>query len=253
MAVIWQKTENEDHYEVRTAGNSLRLYKNGVFHSQWNAQRPLSNGVWDLLFLPALFLPEGDVKRVLLLGVGGGAVINQFTTLLKPQKIVGVELDPVHLQVAKSHFLVDQQSVELCQADAIDWLKAYRGEKFDFIIEDLFTEEGGEPVRVAAATTEWFRLLLKNLQRQGTLVINFEGKAQMRESSESYLAAKGARPDVRYQLNQPTYGNSVCAYMGQPVSPATLRRNLDNLLSHYPDCRAGAQRFQLRKVILPKN
>ena len=98
MAVIWEQKTTGCHYEVRTAGNSVRLYKDGVFHSQWNDQRPLSNGVWDLLFLPTLFLPEPNIQRVLVLGVGGGAVINQFSRLLSPCNIVGVELDAVHIK-----------------------------------------------------------------------------------------------------------------------------------------------------------
>ena len=82
MAVVWQTVERGDHYQVRTAGHSVRLYKNDVFHSQWNETRPLSGGVWDLLFLPSLFVPSGSVKRVLVLGVGGGAVIRQYLTFL---------------------------------------------------------------------------------------------------------------------------------------------------------------------------
>ncbi len=252
MAVIWQKTVEENHYEVRMAGNSIRLYKNRVFHSQWNPHRPLSNGVWDLLFLPALFFPKATIKRVLLLGVGGGAVINQFTTLLGPEKVVGVELDPVHLKIANEHFCVSQASVDLRLADAVDWLRNYRGEKFDFIIEDLFIEQDGEPVRAIEATQLWFSSLLKHLSIDGTLVINFEDSRQMRDSSAAYLEAKGKRPDIRYQLNQPAYGNSVCAYMGSAVSPATLRQNLEATLGGYPECRANGQRFRLRKVVSPK-
>ena len=56
MAIVWSKVVGDSQYEVRTAGQSIRLYKDGVFHSQWNARRPLAGGVWDLLFIPALFL-----------------------------------------------------------------------------------------------------------------------------------------------------------------------------------------------------
>ena len=42
MAILWQQTIDGNHYEVRTAGGSVRLYRNGVNHSQWNPKRPLS-------------------------------------------------------------------------------------------------------------------------------------------------------------------------------------------------------------------
>lgn len=249
MAVIWQRKTAENHYEVRTAGNSVRLYKDQVFHSQWNTQRPMSNGVWDLLFLPALLLPDPAVKRVLLLGVGGGAVINQFTHLLSPDQIVGVELDPVHLQVARRFFFVQRDSVTLHHADAIAWLKNYRGEKFDVVIEDLFSEQGGEPVRVATADQAWFRLLKRHLRPGGALVINFEDASQMRASGAAYQSTLNGKPDIRYQFNQPSYGNSVCAFMGDTVSPAILRARLDKLLANYPASRGKSQKFRIRRVV----
>jgi len=249
MAVIWERKTAKCHYEVRTAGNSVRLYKDNVFHSQWNDTRPLSNGVWDLLFLPALLLPDMDINRVLVLGVGGGAVINQFTQLLEPKEIVGVELDAVHLQIAKRYFGVQQRSVELIQADALEWMHNYKGKKFDVIIEDLFTEKGGEPYRVAEATTSWFRALKKHLQPNGVLVVNFEDVAQMRAASVPYQATLNGRPDLRYQFNQPSYGNSVCAFLSEAVTPAAMRRRLDRLLENYPACRAKGQQFRLRRVV----
>jgi len=130
----------------------VRLYKNKVFHSQWNDTRPLSGGVWDLLFLPSLFLPADSVKRILLLGVGGGAVIRQYLSFLTVEEVVGVELDPLHIKIARDYFGVNQPNVVLLQADAIEWVTSYRGPKFDVVIEDLFTEKEGEPVRVADAS-----------------------------------------------------------------------------------------------------
>ncbi len=249
MAVIWSKQAQDHSYEVRQAGNSIRLYKDGVFHTQWNPQRPLSNGVWDLLFLPSLFLPAESVQRVLVLGVGGGAVINQFRHLLAPEHITGVELDPLHLKIAKQHFSVAHDSVQLHCADAIKWLSDYRGEAFDLIVEDLFTERDGEPQRVVTADHKWFSLLLSNLRPGGALVINFEDLQQMRQSGAAYLAAIGGKPDIRYHFNQPTYGNSVCAFLSSPVQPATLRHRLTEVLASYPECRVSGQKFRLRRVV----
>lgn len=209
----------------------------------------MSNGVWDLLFLPALLLPDPHVKRVLLLGVGGGAVINQFTYLLAPEQVVGVELDPVHIQVARRFFKVKQRAVTLHHADAIEWLKGYQGEKFDIIIEDLFTEKHGEPVRVADADQAWFCLLRRHLRPGGALVINFEDASQMRASGAAYQSELNGEPDIRYQFNQPSYGNSVCAFMGDTVSPAILRTRLTELLGDFPACRAKSQKFRIRRVV----
>ena len=55
-------------YEVRSHGASVRLYTNGVFHSQWNEGRPFAGGVWDCLSLPVLYRDPAAVRRVLVLG-----------------------------------------------------------------------------------------------------------------------------------------------------------------------------------------
>lgn len=249
MAVIWRRQTESSLYEVRLAGNSRRLYKDGVFHSQWNHTRPLSNGVWDLLFLPALFNEPQSIKRVLVLGVGGGAIINTFSSLLEPVEIVGVELDPIHIDITRRHFLLPDAPATIHKADALDWVGRYRGERFDVVIEDLFTEQSGEPVKVVASSQSWFRKLRKLLHPGGVLVINFEGPEQMRASGEAYRATLGSDEDIRYQFTQPTYGNSVCAFLRQPGSPAKLRSRLSDLLEHYPACRATGQKFKVRRVV----
>ncbi len=254
MAVIWESCQGDDHYQVRTAGRSVRLYKNQVFHSQWNESRPLSSGVWDLLFLPALLMPENSVKRVLVLGVGGGAVIRQYTTFLPIEHIVGVELDPLHLHVAREHFGLKQSGVELIEANAIDWVKSYRGAKFDVVIEDLFTEADGEPVRVMEASTSWFRQLRKLLHPEGTLIINFEDPAQLRASNQAYVDALSRERegecalDSRFALSLPTYGNCVGAYLSINADPKLLRKKLDTILTGYPACRSSAQKFRIRRI-----
>lgn len=249
MAIVWQSSSGDDHYQVRSAGRSVRLYKNKVFHSQWNDNRPLSGGVWDLLFLPALFLPADSVKRILLLGVGGGAVIRQYLSFLSVEQIVGVELDAMHIKVAREYFGVNQSNVELQQADAIQWVNSYRGPNFDIIIEDLFTEKAGEAVRVVEASEQWYRSLRKLLRPSGALIINFEDPAQLRASSAAYLAAIGKSVDCRYGFTLPTYGNCIGAFLGDEAQPVELRKRLDELLAKYPQSRTSAQKFRVRRVV----
>ena len=49
MAIVWQDTRDGTHYQVRTAGKTLRLYTDGVLHSQYNPVKRLTGSVWDLL------------------------------------------------------------------------------------------------------------------------------------------------------------------------------------------------------------
>ena len=75
MAIIWQKKVRDNLYEVRSAGKSRRLYKNGVCHSQYNPGSIMTGSIWDLLLLPACYQTGVNYKKILVLGVGGGAVI----------------------------------------------------------------------------------------------------------------------------------------------------------------------------------
>ena len=88
-------------YQVRTAGRTRRLYTNGVFHSQYNPANPVTGHVWDLLMIPAFFHAPDSVQRVLVLGVGGGAVIGLLRRFVSPAAVVGFELSPLHVFVAR--------------------------------------------------------------------------------------------------------------------------------------------------------
>jgi spermidine synthase len=78
VSLLWERRIGGTLYQVRNAGRTRRLYTNGVFHSQYNPARPVTGSVWDLLLLPAFFYAPGELRRVLVLGVGGGAVIQQM-------------------------------------------------------------------------------------------------------------------------------------------------------------------------------
>lgn len=244
MAVIWQKVEGDTRYEVRQAGNSLRLYTNGVFHSQYNPKQPVTGNVWDLLMLPAFFHPQ-RIRRVLVLGVGGGAVIRQLNHFLKPELIVGVELNPVHLEVAREHFGVEADNVELHQADAIWWLRQYRGERFDLIIEDLFADSDGDPQRVIAADAPWMRRLLKQLTPKGTLVINFGSAKELKQSAWFSEPGLSQKFPAAFKLTTPLYENAIGTFLREAADSITLRHHL----AEWPELDAAKRGCRLNYAI----
>ncbi|WP_347329535.1 spermidine synthase [Marinimicrobium locisalis] len=226
MALRWLRHEAGVRYEVRSAGGTLRLYSNGVFHSQYNPAQPVTGSVWDLLLLPAFALPAGRPARVLLLGVGGGAVIRQLNTFLSPDLIVGVELNPVHLEVAHGHFGAAANNVCLLEADARQWLAAYRGPSFDLVIDDLFGHVEGEAVRAIAVDTGWCRELMRVLSPEGALVMNFESERQLRRAAlwrEPPLRRHWADGQV---LTTPHYENAIGAFFRQMPDWGDFERRL---------------------------
>jgi spermidine synthase len=226
MSIVWQHCEGESCYQVRRAGGSLRLYTNGVLHSQYNAQRPLTGSVWDLLLLPAFFYAPGAIRRVLVLGVGGGAVIRQLRHFVQPRQIIGVDLSGIHLTIAERFFGVTGPDVQLVRADAARWLRDYAGEPFDMIIDDLFADTDGEPVRAVAAHRQWASLLLDHLAADGVVVSNFPGRADLRYSA--WLQDRRVRAVLRaaFELGNARNHNAVGVFLRRPATTRQLRRRL---------------------------
>lgn len=255
MAIIWQQQKKGVNYEVRSAGRTRRLYTDGVFHSQYNPNTPVTGSVWDLLLLPLFFHPIQSVKRVLVLGVGGGAVINQINHFLSPQQIVAVELNPVHLYVAKRFFSVEANNLELVQGDAIRWVEKYRGEKFDVIIDDLFGEVDGEPSRAVEANERWCQQLSRLVHADGTLVMNFD-TPQARQQSYWWQQRKSSAVKQRwrnsYEFSTELYSNSVGVWTGQRCEKdrGHFIKNLSSfkaLDQSRADCRLSFKRRKLVK------
>jgi len=248
MALIWSKKFSGVQYEVRSAGNSMRLYTDGVFHSQYNPKHILTGHVWDLLMIPAFFYSQNTIKRILVLGVGGGAALHMLRYFVSPEKIIGVELNPVHISVARRFFNLKHKSIELIQANAISWLENYRGEKFDMIIDDLFGEEAGEPVPVVDANRKWFSCMLKHLNKEGVIVRNFISKRDLLDSagvSNNCISSKFAST---FLLTSCLNENFVGVYSRKKVSSSGLRKNLIKTPKLNPNLKTSRLRYRIRQL-----
>ncbi|WP_111641998.1 spermidine synthase [Marinimicrobium alkaliphilum] len=240
MALVWMAQEGGDRYEVRRAGQNLRLYTNGVFHSQYNSRQPVTGGIWDTLMLPALARPPEHCRRVLVLGVGGGAVLRQLQHFVRPTLMVGIELNPVHLSVARRFFGLKGPNIALHQADALTWVDYYQGPLFDLIIDDLFGHVDGEAERVVAPDEHWCGRLIRLLKPEGTLVINCDRPRTLRAAAP--LHGLRAEFTAGWALTVPGYENQVGAFFRAPVDVEDFLRRLRG----WPALDQGRSRCRLR-------
>jgi len=248
VAVIWQKQVDGKRYEVRSAGNSKRLYTDGVFHSQYNPNHSLTGNVWDLISLPSFFMQPEQIRRVLVLGVGGGAVIRQLHRWYPACDITGVELDATHLYIARRFFQVKSPRIELVEADAIEWVNKYRGLPFDLVIDDLFGEQAGEPYRVADANKRWVDRLGKILTPEGMIVMNFISSRELRDSSFFHDPHIKGKYKQIFRLMTSLYENNIGAFLRTPSSVNMLRKHINEhelLASEYATNR---HKYQIRKL-----
>jgi len=81
------------------------------------------------------------VNSILLLGLGGGSVIETLRKDFKySKKIIGVEIDQKIIDIAKEEFeITTDETLEIICADALDFMAA-TDEQFDLIIVDLFID-----------------------------------------------------------------------------------------------------------------
>ena len=245
MTVLWESYVAGTHYSVRQVGASIRLYSNRVFHSQWNPNKPFSGGVWDCLSLPAFYIPNDSVKRVLLLGLGGGAVVRQLQLISDFSELIAVEIDKEHVEIARRWFGVDDSRVKLLRKDAISWLYSYRGAPFDLIIDDLFGhEDEGEPTRACALTSAWTDLLHTHLKRDGLLVVNCVNSKEMKQAIPA-LIDSGFRSGYRWTL--PTYENSIAVLSNKAIHARDWSRNLEKSRLSQPSQKKA--RATLRKPL----
>ncbi len=249
MAIIWSRRLSGVQYEVRSAGNSLRLYTDGVFHSQYNPYRLITGHVWDLLMLPAFFYPANTIRRVLVMGVAGGAVLHQLRHFVAPAEIIGVELNKQHVSIGRRFFDLNKAPISLVEADAVAWLENYQGEPFDMIIDDMFAEEDGEPVPVKEASAEWFACMHRHLGKEGLIVRNFINRKALLRSAPVVDAQTRENFKSIFQFTSQYNENFVAAYLKTAASARQLRHRLCETPGLNPRLKTTRLRYTLRQLL----
>lgn len=200
MAVIYAKQQGQDYYEVRNAGASVRLYSNGVLHSQYNPLHPISGAIWDLLVLPGFFLNKPP-RHVLVLGLGGGTVVHLIRHFFPQCKITCVERESLHIKIAKRFFKLPKD-VTVIHGDAYDVLSNIKNQ-FDWVLDDVFQHVNGEPEREVGFDAV-FSLYQNVLTNDGVLSMNTIGANQLKQ-----LKQTTHRFDQRYVMRHPLYDNAI--------------------------------------------
>ena len=225
-------------YEVRAHGRSVRLYTNGVFHSQWNEERPFAGGVWDCLSLPVLYREPATVRRVLVLGVGGGAVLRQLALLLPDAHLTGIELEGAHLDVARRRFGLGALeagagageggvTATLVEADAVRWLDAPAADDagpFDLVVDDLYGHGAGAPVRAVPLEPDWVGRVVARLAPDGLYVANAVEPAEARRAVPVFADA-GLRHGAHW--SRPAWDNVVTTCSRAALHGRDWSRRLD--------------------------
>ncbi|MEM7366105.1 MAG: hypothetical protein AAF525_18985 [Pseudomonadota bacterium] len=253
MAIIYQRSSKGVSYEVRTAGQSRRLYTNGAFHTQFHPLRTFTYGIWDLLTIPALYVPSQldrvqrsrecrttDAGSALILGVGGGTAIHQCHNLLAIRHTIGVELDPQHLYLAKRFFgLKDLPGLTLVEADATAWVSKHR-QRHTLLVDDLYlhapTGQASltDPVRPALPPADrWLTTLAGRVDNHGVLVQNHLAAPAAARTTRDHGPTLNALFASALLFTTPRYTNGILALYKEPVSARRMARPVRKVLQQF--------------------
>lgn len=108
-------------------------------------------------------------KKILLLGFGAGSVFQLVReTFGREPEIVGVERDPIMLQIYRDYFLHSDANLTLIQADVQTYIQEST-EKFDLILIDVFV---GEHVPNTLFQESFVQFARNALSQSGVLMWN---------------------------------------------------------------------------------
>jgi spermidine synthase len=186
------------HIRVRRDGNLRSLLfvrDNGqeVIESSIDLNQPhrLLLEYTRYMFLSYAVKPRQE--RVLIVGLGGGAMVH-FLTRFDPQvKVDVVEIDPAVVQVAADYFGVRSQgNVNIITVDAFKYL-AESQIPYDVIYMDAFLKPSGDTdstgVPLKLKQVHFYRSLSRTLKPDGLVVFNLNPHAGLREDVQTIASA----------------------------------------------------------------
>jgi spermidine synthase len=156
-----------------------------------------------------------DVKRVLMLGLGGGAITTYLGRFLPNATIDTVELDPGVIDVAKKYFGIRETSnSRLFESDGRVFLNRH-SEPYDLIMVDAFT---GSYIPFHLMTQEFYRLVRDRLAPHGVAAFNIIPSTKLYDSNVRTLKTVFDRVDLYHCDDDAVGGESVIVIA--PLAPA---------------------------------
>ena len=142
------------------------------------------------------------VNSVLVLGMGGGSVIETLRTDFNYIKnIEAVELDPVIVEIAKTEFgITEHKQQKIHCTDAFDFVKT-NTKSFDLIIIDLYIDLD---VPDKFLSTTFWDYVLSSKSSKGSILFNASVKSSNAikiETLVQYLETKVFKVDVYDKVN----------------------------------------------------
>jgi spermidine synthase len=114
---------------------------------------------------------KSEVKRCLILGLGGAGAAKVVKRFWPESAITGVEIDPIMIGLGKKYMGLKESEVEIAIEDAMKFVKRQikKGKKYDLILVDMYV---GDTIPEKFITPDFYKLIKELLENMGVAVIN---------------------------------------------------------------------------------
>lgn len=176
------------------------------------------------MFLSYAFQPKQE--KVLIVGLGGGAMVHFLKKHDPELKVDVVEIDPAIVAIADKHFGIRTEgNINVITADGIKYL-AETKERYDVVYMDAFLKPSGETdvngVPLALKTADFYRLIQEKLNPGGMVVYNLNPHPKVGEDIREI--AKSFGQTYVFKLSDSPGLVAVATLATERLSPATLVR-----------------------------
>ncbi len=166
-------------FEAESAYNYIQVVQDGTrtdlvlneghaVHSIYDPTTLYTHGPWDYFLLAPLFGSGAAPRRVAIIGLAGGTVARQYTSIDGPIPIDGVEIDPRIVDVGRRYFHMTEPNLHVIVADGRYWLETTSG-RYDVIAVDAYRQPY---IPFYLTTREFFASARDHLAPDGVLAIN---------------------------------------------------------------------------------
>ena len=150
------------------------LRADNIWHTQMDRKDPQGRGLPYSDYVDLAFLFNPNIRRLLVIGLGGGTVPKRFVRDYPSVKVDAVEIDPAVIRIAKSYFYVKEgPRLTLHEADGRQFLRR-TNQKWDLILLDAYY---ADTVPFFLTTREFFTIAKAHLNPGGVLCNNVIGQA----------------------------------------------------------------------------
>ncbi|MGZ3611311.1 MAG: spermidine synthase [Ktedonobacteraceae bacterium] len=227
-------TERESVYnyiQVVKVGDETQLILNeGVgIHSIYNPNSILTGGPWDYFMIAPYFnnLPftQNQVRKVAIIGLGGGTAVREFSAAYGPIPIDGVEIDNTIVNMGREYFHMNEPNLHVVLQDGRYFLQT-SSQKFDVVAIDAYQQPY---VPFQLTTKEFFQEVRNHLSPTGVTVINAgRTNSDFRLVNALAQTMHSVFPNV-YIIDTARFTNSMVIGTNSPTSLNNFMINTGNL------------------------